>query len=85
MRDDMATVTGMRPVAGTDPTAGHRNVAITLERDGYMDIDVAMMFDGKAETLDPTTAIEFTTHDEPDKMHEFRIGDIIKMRVIINT
>ena len=79
------TITGMRPVEGTSLTAGSRDYAITIERDGYEDIEAFMLFDGVSETFDPTSAIEFTTHDDPDTMHQLRVGDVIKMRVVINT
>lgn len=36
---ETTTISGMRPVAGTNPTAGHRDYAITIERDGHEDIE----------------------------------------------
>lgn len=80
-----ATISGMRPAEGSDPMAGHRDYEITIEREGSEDIDVAMMFDGVSETFDPTSAVEFTTNEDPDEMHRVRVGDVIKMRVVINT
>ncbi len=85
MSSGAATVSGMRPVEGTDPTAGDRDVEITLEREGCEDVEVSMMFDGAKETLDPTIAFEFTTYEDQDKLHRFRVGDVIKVRVVINT
>lgn len=82
---DAMTIKGMRPVEGTSLTAGNRDYEITVERDGYEDISVAQIFDGVSETFDPTSAIEFTTHDEPNEMHRLRVGDVIRMRVVINT
>lgn len=79
------TIRGMRPVEGTDLTAGSRDYEITLERDGYADIEVGQIFDGVSETFDPTVAIEFTTKDDPDNMHPLRVGDVLRMRVVINT
>lgn len=82
---ETTTISGMRPVAGTNPTAGHRDYAITIERDGHEDIEAVMLFDGVSETFDPTSASEFTTRDEPATMRELRVGDVVKMRVVINT
>ena len=81
-----ATIRGMRPVEGSDPTAGHRDYEITIQREGYEDIDVAQLFDGVSETFDPTVAIEFTVNlENPDQMHRVRVGDVILMRVAVNT
>ena len=81
----MNTVSGMRPVEGTNLTAGHRDYEIVVEREGVDDIEVAMMFDGVSETFDPTSAVEFTTEDEPENMQRLRVGDVLKVRVVINT
>ena len=79
------TIRGMQPAEGSDPTAGNRDYEITLEREGCEDIEVAQLFDGKAETFDPTSAVEFTTTEDPNKIERFRVGDVLKMRVGINT
>lgn len=81
---DQMTITGMLPVEGTSRIAGSRDYEITLERDGYDDVVLAQIFDGVSETFDPTVAIEFTTRDGDDQLHKLRVGDVIKMRVIIN-
>ena len=80
-----STIRGMQPVEGTDLTAGSRDYEITLERDGFADIDVGQLFDGVSETFDPTVAVDFTTKDDPDNMHRLRVGDVLRMRVVINT
>lgn len=80
-----ATIRGMRPAEGSDPTAGHRDYEITIQREGYEDIDVAQLFDGVSETFDPTAAVEFTNLENPDQLHRVRVGDVILMRVVINT
>lgn len=74
-------ISGMRPVEGTDATAGKRDFEITLVRDFADDpIEVMQLFNG-----DPTEAVEFTAEGDPDTLHRFRVGDVITMRVVINT
>ena len=82
---EASTISGMRPVTGGNATAGHRDYAITLERDGHENVEISEMFNGTCQTLDPTDAIEFTTTADPDALTPFRVGDVIKMRVVINT
>ena len=79
------TITGMRPVEGTGLTAGSRDYEVTVEREGYEDIEVAEMFTDVAQTFDPTEAVEFTTKKDPHNMHRLRVGDVLKVRVHINT
>lgn len=81
----MTSTRGMEPVEGSDPTAGNRDFEITLERDGFEDVSIAELFDGNAQTFDPTVAVEFTTVDLPNKIERFRVGDVLTMRVVINT
>lgn len=51
-----------------------------------LDVTVGQMFDGVSETFDPTSAIEFTAREgDPDHMQRFRVGDVINMRIVINT
>lgn len=79
-------ISGMRPVEGTDATAGKRDFEITLVRDFADDpIEIMQMFNGISETFDPTEAVEFTVEGDPDTLHKFRVGDAITMRVMINT
>lgn len=79
-------IAGMRPVEGTDERAGKRDFEITLIREFADDpIEVAQLFNGISETFDPTEAVEFTVEDDPDTLHKFRVGDVIMMRVVINT
>ena len=86
MASGSATIRGMQPAEGSDPTAGHRDYEITLQRDGHEDIDVAQLFDGVSETFDPTVAVEFTVNlENPDQLHRVRVGDVILVRVVINT
>ena len=81
-----ATIRGMQPAEGSDQAAGHRDYEITIQREGYDDIDVAQLFDGVSETFDPTAAVEFTVNlENPDQLHRVRVGDVILMRVAINT
>ena len=80
-----STITGMKPVEGTSPNAGSRDYEIIIERDGYEDIEVAEMFTDVAQTFDPTEAVEFTTKKAPHNMNRLRVGDVLKVRVAINT
>lgn len=79
------TVTGMPPVAGTDKTAGSRDYEITVMREGWVDpVEAWIMFDDAgSETMDPTTAVEFAPLW--DDIERLRVGDVIAMRVVINT
>lgn len=80
------TISGMRPVSGTSPTAGKRDFEISLVRDhADSPIEVAQIFNGLAETFDLTEAVEFTVEGDPDKVHKFEVGDVLTMRVVINT
>lgn len=50
------------------------------------DLEVSMMFDdANSETLDPTVALEFCTYEDPDTLHRLQVGDVIRVRVVINT
>lgn len=78
MASGLATMRGMRPAEGSDSTAGNRDYEITIQREGYEDIDVAQLFDGVSQTFDPTLAAEFTVNlENPDQMHRVRVGDVI--------
>lgn len=80
------TITGMRPVEGFDPTAGSRDFTIELVRDFVDDpIEVSELFDGTAQTFDITEAVEFTAMDDPQNIQRLRVGDVLTMRVVINT
>lgn len=84
--DDVQTISGMRPVEGFSPTAGSRDFSIELVREFADDpIAVAKLFDGTGQTFDPTEAIEFTTLDDPQTIQRMRVGDVLTMRVVINT
>lgn len=80
------TITGMHPVNGTDPTSGHRDFEIIVEREGWDEPEVVFsMFDASgAETMDPTMAIEFTP-ELSERIERLCVGDVITMRVVINT
>lgn len=80
-----STITGMRPVEGTSLNAGSRDFSITLEREGYEDISVAELFTDLQQTFDLTEAVEFTTTEKPSAMARLRVGDVLTMRVVINT
>lgn len=80
------SISGMKPVEGTDAKAGKRDFEITVIRDFADDpIEVAQLFNGISETFDPTEAVEFTIEGDPDTLHKLRVGDAITMRVVINT
>ncbi len=76
------SVTGMAPVEGTSATAGHRDLEIDLERDGE-GFDVVHMFDVNGEeTHDPIKAVEI---DDGMELVRLRVGDVLRVRVVINT
>lgn len=80
------TITGMRPVEGTGLTAGSRDISIELIREHADEpIEIAELFDGVAQTFDLTEAVEFTTKDDPHEMMPLRVGDVLTMRIVINT
>lgn len=79
-------ISGMKPVEGSSATAGHRGFEITLIREHADDpIEITQLFTGISETFDPTEAIEYTVEGDPDTLHKFCVGDVITMRVVINT
>lgn len=76
------SVTGMAPVEGTSTTAGHRDLEVELERDGEI-FDVAHMFDVNGEeTHDPIKAVEI---DDGMDLVRLRVGDVLRVRMVINT
>lgn len=88
VRDGYAsTVTGMSPVEGTNKTAGSRDYEVLIHREGWADpVEAFLMFDANgAETLDPTLAVEFTPVWDEESIERLRVGDVLTMRVVINT
>jgi hypothetical protein len=80
------SMSGMRPAEGSDITAGKRDYEITIVREFADDpIEVMQLFNGISETFDPTEAVEFTIEGDPETLHRVRVGDVIQMRVVVNT
>ena len=76
------TVTGMAPVEGTDRTAGSRDLEVELVRDGEA-FDVTHMFDvDGSETHDPIKAVVI---DDGVELVRLRVGDVLRIRLVINS
>lgn len=83
--DSTKTVKGMRPAEGYDPTAGSRDYEISIVfADDRDPAEVAQMFTATAETFDPTEAEEVLLEGDGG-MYRLRVGDVLTMRVVINT
>ncbi len=78
------TVKGMRPAEGFDPTAGSRDYSITVTREDGEQAEVMQMFTATAETFDLTEVEEVLLANDGG-MYRLRVGDVIEMRVVINT
>lgn len=85
VHDNTKTVTGMRPAEGYDPTAGSRDYSIGIVfADDREPAEVAQMFTSTEETFD-LTEVEEVLLEGDGGMYRLRVGDVLTMRVVINT
>ena len=83
--DNTKTMSGMRPVEGSNPTAGSRDYTIELVfADDREPAEVAQMFTSTEETFD-LTEVEEVILEGDGGMYRLRVGDALTMRVVINT